>query len=237
MIGCDCATCRSTDPRDSRWRPSIFVETDDGAVAAGRCRTRPARAGAALRHPARRRDPVHPRPRRSHPRARRRAPVQRAAAAADAVLRRRADARRHPHGRSATSSIPRRRTAAACRSSSCSRSPGRSASAARRSCRCRSCTATRPILGLPLRRLRLPDRLQPHPRRVLAAARGSRRAGARRAARAAAPDAFLAGEAIEAARRIAPRRDLLHAHVPRSAARRRPTPACRRAWRSPMMAW
>jgi len=30
MIGCDCETCRSTDPRDKRWRASIYVETDDG---------------------------------------------------------------------------------------------------------------------------------------------------------------------------------------------------------------
>lgn len=30
MIGCDCATCRSGDPRDRRWRPSIFLELDDG---------------------------------------------------------------------------------------------------------------------------------------------------------------------------------------------------------------
>jgi phosphoribosyl 1,2-cyclic phosphate phosphodiesterase len=29
MIGCDCATCRSTDPRDRRLRPSIFIQTDD----------------------------------------------------------------------------------------------------------------------------------------------------------------------------------------------------------------
>lgn len=27
MIGCDCATCRSTDPRDNRLRPSVFVES------------------------------------------------------------------------------------------------------------------------------------------------------------------------------------------------------------------
>lgn len=26
MIGCDCATCRSTDPRDRRLRPSIFID-------------------------------------------------------------------------------------------------------------------------------------------------------------------------------------------------------------------
>jgi phosphoribosyl 1,2-cyclic phosphate phosphodiesterase len=30
MIGCDCVTCRSDDPRDQRWRPSIVIETDDG---------------------------------------------------------------------------------------------------------------------------------------------------------------------------------------------------------------
>jgi phosphoribosyl 1,2-cyclic phosphate phosphodiesterase len=29
MIGCDCKTCHSTDPRDARLRPSIFIETDD----------------------------------------------------------------------------------------------------------------------------------------------------------------------------------------------------------------
>jgi phosphoribosyl 1,2-cyclic phosphate phosphodiesterase len=32
MIGCDCATCHSPDPRDRRWRPSIFIETDDGGA-------------------------------------------------------------------------------------------------------------------------------------------------------------------------------------------------------------
>jgi phosphoribosyl 1,2-cyclic phosphate phosphodiesterase len=28
MIGCECSTCRSTDPRDTRLRPSIFVHAD-----------------------------------------------------------------------------------------------------------------------------------------------------------------------------------------------------------------
>ncbi len=32
MIGCDCDTCRSTDPRDQRLRPSIFINTDDGCA-------------------------------------------------------------------------------------------------------------------------------------------------------------------------------------------------------------
>lgn len=30
MIGCECATCRSDDPRDQRLRPSVFIETSDG---------------------------------------------------------------------------------------------------------------------------------------------------------------------------------------------------------------
>ena len=30
MIGCECSTCRSDDPRDSRLRPSIFVRGDAG---------------------------------------------------------------------------------------------------------------------------------------------------------------------------------------------------------------
>ncbi len=30
MIGCDCEVCRSSDPRDTRFRSSIFVELNDG---------------------------------------------------------------------------------------------------------------------------------------------------------------------------------------------------------------
>jgi phosphoribosyl 1,2-cyclic phosphate phosphodiesterase len=30
MIGCECATCRSTDPRDRRLRPSVYVEIAGG---------------------------------------------------------------------------------------------------------------------------------------------------------------------------------------------------------------
>ena len=32
MIGCDCSTCRSGDPRDRRLRPSIFLEGADGTA-------------------------------------------------------------------------------------------------------------------------------------------------------------------------------------------------------------
>jgi phosphoribosyl 1,2-cyclic phosphate phosphodiesterase len=31
MIGCECRTCRSNDPRDRRLRPSVFIEADDGS--------------------------------------------------------------------------------------------------------------------------------------------------------------------------------------------------------------
>ncbi len=30
VIACDCATCRSDDPRDKRWRPSLALAFDDG---------------------------------------------------------------------------------------------------------------------------------------------------------------------------------------------------------------
>ena len=29
VVGCDCATCHSDDPRDRRWRPSIYLELAD----------------------------------------------------------------------------------------------------------------------------------------------------------------------------------------------------------------
>lgn len=30
VIGCDCETCRSDDPKDHRWRPSVYLELDQG---------------------------------------------------------------------------------------------------------------------------------------------------------------------------------------------------------------
>ena len=30
MIGCDCAVCRSSDPRDKRFRTSLYIQLDDG---------------------------------------------------------------------------------------------------------------------------------------------------------------------------------------------------------------
>jgi phosphoribosyl 1,2-cyclic phosphate phosphodiesterase len=55
MIGCDCGTCRSTDPRDTRLRPSVYVESGDARllIDAG-----PDLRAQALRHGIRRVDAV-----------------------------------------------------------------------------------------------------------------------------------------------------------------------------------
>lgn len=54
MIGCDCAVCRSDDPRDKRLRPSIFLECDDGTHVL--VDTTPDLRAQALRHLIRRVD-------------------------------------------------------------------------------------------------------------------------------------------------------------------------------------
>lgn len=56
MIGCDCAVCRSTDPRDNRLRPSIYVECEDGQRIL--VDTTPDFRQQALRHDIRRVDAV-----------------------------------------------------------------------------------------------------------------------------------------------------------------------------------
>jgi phosphoribosyl 1,2-cyclic phosphate phosphodiesterase len=56
MIGCDCETCRSDDPRDRRSRPSIYIQAPDGTallVDAG-----PDLREQALRHDIRRVDAI-----------------------------------------------------------------------------------------------------------------------------------------------------------------------------------
>jgi phosphoribosyl 1,2-cyclic phosphate phosphodiesterase len=55
MIGCDCETCRSSDPRDSRLRPSIFVETDRVRILVD---AGPDLRAQALRHDLRRIDAI-----------------------------------------------------------------------------------------------------------------------------------------------------------------------------------
>jgi phosphoribosyl 1,2-cyclic phosphate phosphodiesterase len=56
MIGCDCGVCRSDDPRDTRLRPSIYVECDDGTRVL--VDTTPDLRQQALRHGIRRVDAV-----------------------------------------------------------------------------------------------------------------------------------------------------------------------------------
>ena len=56
MIGCDCGVCRSTDPRDTRTRPSIVVECDDGMRVL--VDTTPDLRAQALRHDLRRIDAI-----------------------------------------------------------------------------------------------------------------------------------------------------------------------------------
>jgi phosphoribosyl 1,2-cyclic phosphate phosphodiesterase len=56
MIGCDCETCRSDDPRDQRSRPSVYIQAADGTallVDAG-----PDLRMQALRHHIRRVDAI-----------------------------------------------------------------------------------------------------------------------------------------------------------------------------------
>jgi phosphoribosyl 1,2-cyclic phosphate phosphodiesterase len=56
MIGCDCDVCRSTDPRDSRTRPSIVIDCDDGMRVL--VDTTPDLRSQALRHDLRRIDAI-----------------------------------------------------------------------------------------------------------------------------------------------------------------------------------
>ena len=56
MIGCDCGVCRSTDPRDTRSRPSIVMEFDDGMRVL--VDTTPDLRAQALRYDLRRIDAV-----------------------------------------------------------------------------------------------------------------------------------------------------------------------------------
>jgi len=56
MIGCDCAVCRSEDPRDKRTRPSIYLELDDGGRVL--VDTTPDLRFQALRHDIRRVDAI-----------------------------------------------------------------------------------------------------------------------------------------------------------------------------------
>jgi phosphoribosyl 1,2-cyclic phosphate phosphodiesterase len=47
-IGCDCAVCRSSDPRDRRTRPSIVIEVGEPSGGDGRARSRMASATRSI---------------------------------------------------------------------------------------------------------------------------------------------------------------------------------------------
>lgn len=74
-IGCDCAVCTSADPRNrrlrARRRAAVHRSGGTGTRHPDRRRPRPPRAGIPPRPPARRCDPLHTQPRRSHLRAQR----------------------------------------------------------------------------------------------------------------------------------------------------------------------
>lgn len=55
MIGCDCATCTSIDPRDRRYRASILIQTDGASVLVD---TTPDLRSQALAHNVRRVDAI-----------------------------------------------------------------------------------------------------------------------------------------------------------------------------------
>ena len=55
MIGCDCDTCRSTDPHDTRLRPSIYVQADSASILVD---AGPDLRIQALRHDIRRVDAI-----------------------------------------------------------------------------------------------------------------------------------------------------------------------------------
>ena len=94
-IGCHCAVCTSTDPRDNRLRPSILVSYEGRNVLIDTTpdfRTQALRAGI---EPAGCRG-LHARPRRSHHGAGRRAAVQLPAEGTDSDLRRARNHGGHP---------------------------------------------------------------------------------------------------------------------------------------------
>ncbi len=216
MIGCDCAVCRSDDPRDARCRPSIYLEMDDGLRVL--VDTTPDLRTQALRFDVRRVDAIlfthaHADHVMGLDEVRRyniltKSPMP--------IYARRARRSRRFAARSATSSSRQRQRAAACRTSGSGRSADRSASAARKSCRCRVVHGPWTILGIPVRPVRVPHRLQRHSGIVAGAAATVSTARARRAPAPAASDAFHAGRGGD--RRPPDRRpaDVFHAHRARS---------------------
>ena len=148
MIACDCAVCRSTDPRDKRLRPSIYLDVPSYASIL-------VDAGPDLRQQALtfgvnapRCDSAHARTRRPHPGARRGPPLQRHQRRLDSVLRKSARRGRRCGGRSTTSSTAWRGVGGGIPEARSARDP-RTADRAgvSASSRCRCGMAPMPVLG------------------------------------------------------------------------------------------
>ena len=221
MIGCDCAACRSTDPRDT---PLAAVDlprrVDDGDAV---CSSTPATdlRAQALRFGVRRVDAIL----FTHSHADhilgldevRRFNVAAAGGRSPALRRRARRCRRpaaHVRVRLRSGDAEGRRRAAA---RAASRSPGRSRSAAATVVPVPLLHGPRPILGFRFGPLRLPDRLQPHPRRRRGrCSRGSTCWCSTRCATGRTPRTSRVDEARRGgARASAPRAHVLHAHLPR----------------------
>ena len=219
MIGCDCAVCRSTDPRDARLRPVDLHRLRRRAAGAGGHDAGSADAGAAARHPAGRRDPVHARARRSRDGARRGAALQHAAAGARCR------------------SMPTRRRCASCGGRSLRVRVGRPEG--RRRARPAAVDDRRPVLprpagsragadphgpwdvlGFRFGALRVSHRLQRHPgRRRWRCSAGSTASCSTRCATGRIRRTSRSTEAVEMARRDRRAPDVLHAHRARARAR------------------
>ena len=220
MIGCECGTCRSTDPRDRRSRASILHPDRRRAVGARRHDARSAHAGAGAR---------------------------RASASTRSSTRTATPITSWGSTKCAASTCCRSRrfpvTATSGRSTTCgasiryifdadtprgggipqvvarARSRGSSASARRRSCRCRCCTASRTILGYRVGSFAYLTDCSAIPDASWPLLSGVRTRDPRRAARAAASDALVGRPGARGRRAARARARVLHAHVPRSAAR------------------
>ncbi len=219
MIGCTCAVCRSADPRDRRTRPSIYVEVENGPAILVDTSTDLRAAGADLRRDQGRCDPLYAQPRRSHHGHGRSAAVQRDARAARSLPTPTSARSAICGARSPTSSIRRRKRAAAFRRSACRQSRRASTSIRWASSRSRSSTARGRSSAFVLASFayltdcnRLADEAWPVLDGVDILILDALRHRPH-------PTHFTVAEALEVVDAPQAAADLLHAHLPRPAAR------------------
>ena len=248
-IGCDCAVCRSADPRDRRTRPSILIDLGDGAdrpvgvrFAAAvryilvdtstdlRAQALATTSAASTRSSSRTATPITC---SASTRCGASTSMQRSAIPCFGDAATLADLRRM----FATSSTASRAAAAAFRSCRCSRSAAPFTLGGVEIVPVPLMHGPLPILGFRLGSFAYLTDCSHDPGVVVAAARRRSHARPRRAARPAAPHAFQRRRSARGGRAPRARAHLLHAHLPRSRRTPRPARACRRAWSWPMMGW